>query len=124
MRSERGQATVEAAAVLSLLLIVALTAVTLGYWLLAEMLVSTSASQGGRYGAAVYGDTGDLLLAQAWGPGAGAQMRTPHARPHGGGGWVGGPPRVVESTYTFRVFAPLGRSEVPLTAAARYRLQN
>ena len=124
MRSERGQATVEAAAVLSLLLIVALTAVTLGYWLLAEMLVSTSASQGGRYGAAVYGDTGDLLLAQAAARGEAEKCLTGRAGPKGVQVWVDGPDLVVESTYTFRVFAPLGRSEVPLTAAARYRLQN
>ena len=124
MRSERGQATVEAAAVLSLLLIVALTAVTLGYWLLAEMLVSTSASQGGRYGAAVYGDTGDLLLARAAARGAADKWPTGRAGPKGVQVWVDGPDLVVESTYTFRVFAPLGRSEVPLTAAARYRLQN
>ena len=90
MRSERGQATVEAAAVLSLLLIVALTAVTLGYWLLAEMLVSTSASQGGRYGAAVYGDTGDLLLAQACAPGAGGpSVTTPPAAQLGWRRWWG-----------------------------------
>lgn len=124
MRSERGQATVEAAAVLSLLLIVALTAVTLGYWLLAEMLVSTSASQGGRYGAAVYGDTGDLLLAQASARGEAEKWLTGLAGPKGVQVWLDGPDLVVESTYTFRVFAPLGRSEVPLTAAARYRLQN
>ena len=46
------------------------------------------------------------------------------AGPKGVQVWVDGPDLVVESTYTFRVFAPLGRSEVPLTAAARYRLQN
>lgn len=125
-RDGAGQAALEAALVLPLLLLLLLGTVTFGYWGVAQLLVISGAGQGARLGAALCGDGKPAGVVVQQSRERVLSVLSPLAGPKDAASGFDGSDLVVTARFTYRPPLPgaaiiFGSDAIPLTATARYR---
>lgn len=124
-RRTNGQAVVETALVIPILLLLLACVLAAGYAAVAEILVVTSAGQGARQGAALCADgqsTADVLDAARQ---RALDLLAPLAGEKQAGAIMDGPDLVVTSSYVYSLPLPgaklIGDGKIHLDYTARYR---